>query len=243
MAFNTPKFNTPKYGDPTPPTTPLIVTSNLFSAISTNRLDNQYEKVGNNVGFVNASFEAMIKSVGWQGSQPWCAFYVKLLFMQMFSFDRVWLSQNIGGSAMGNLVAIENLNKRGDNRYVAFRTNDVQVGDVFCLQYGKGGHTGIVTEVLGKSGDGFKVKTLEGNTATSGTREGDKTATLQRTMIIGKDTLGGILKGYWRRNFTDAEKDQLRYDEQQGTFIFSGQQVVNPKGWATNPLNPFNIQK
>jgi hypothetical protein len=203
-------------------------------------LDNQYEKIGQNVGFVNASFEAMMKSVGWQGSQPWCAYYVKLIFMQMYSFDRIWLSKNISGSAMGNLVGVEALNKKGDMRYVALRNNDVQIGDVFCLSYPKGGHTGIVTEILGKSGDGYKVKTIEGNTASSGTREGDKTSNLQRTMIIGQNTLGGTLRGYWRRNFTDAEKDQLRYDEAQGTFVFSGQEIVNPKGWSTSPINPYN---
>jgi hypothetical protein len=236
-------FNTPKFREPNPPKTPLLITTNFVKAISTNRLDNQYEKVGNNVGFVNASFEAMIESVGWKGSQPWCAYYVKLLFMQMFSFDRVWLANNIGGLAMGNLTNIESLNKRGDTRYIAFRTNDVQIGDVFCMQYPSGGgHTGVVSEILGASGNGFKIKTIEGNTGASGTREGDKTASLTRTMVIGQNTLGGVLKGYWRRNFTDTEKELLVYDEQQGTFIFKGQDIVNPKGWATNPLNPFNIQ-
>lgn len=240
MAFNTPKFNTPKFGEPTP----LLITTNLTKAISINKLDTQYEKVGNNKGFVNASFEAMIKSVGWQGGQAWCAYYVKLVFMQMYSFDRVWLSKNISGLAMGNLVTIENLNKQGDRRYVASRSNDVQIGDVFCMQYPSGGgHTGIVTEILSASGNGFKVKTIEGNTGASGTREGDKTMPLTRTLTIGQNTMGGILKGYWRRNFTNAEKEQLRYDEQQGTFILSGQEVINPKGWATNPLNPMNIQR
>jgi hypothetical protein len=62
-------------------------------------------------------------------------------------------------------------------------------------------------------------------------------------MVIGQNTLGGVLRGYWRRNFTDAERELLVYDEQQGTFIFKGQDIVNPKGWATNPLNPLNIQR
>jgi hypothetical protein len=239
MAFNTPKFNTPKFGEPTP----LLITTNLTKAISTNKLDSQYEKIGKNIGFVNASFEAMMKSVDWVSSQAWCAYYVKLVFMQMYSFDRVWLSKNISGLAMGNLATIEKLNRQGDVRYIASRKNDVQIGDVFCMQYASGGgHTGIVTEILGASGNGFKVKTIEGNTGASGTREGDKTASQTRTMVIGQDTLGGILKGYWRRNFTDAEREQLRYDEAQGTFVFSGQEVVNPKGWLTNPLNPYNFQ-
>lgn len=245
MAFNTPKFNTPKFGEPTPPTTPLLVTTNLSQVLSINSFNNQYEKVGNNKGFVNASFEAMMKSVGWQGGQAWCSYYVKLVYMQMFSFDRVWLSKNISGSAMGNLVAIENYNKKGDNRYIAIKSNDieVEVGDVFCLGVVGNGHTGIVTEKIAKVGKGWKVKTIEGNTGASGTREGDKTMPLTRTLEIGTSSLGQVMKGYWRRNFTDAEKEQLRYDESQGTFVFSGQEVVNPKGWATNPLNPMNIQR
>lgn len=241
MAFNTPKFNTPTFGNQPFGTTPLVVTTNLTNILSSANLDKQYEKIGKNIGFVNASFEAMMKSVGWQGGQAWCSYYVKLVFMQMFSFDRLWLSKNVSGSAMGNLFAIESLNNKGDKRYVAFRTNDVQVGDVFCLQGSKGGHTGIVTEILSKVGDGYKVKTIEGNTGASGTREGDKTAPLTRTLTIGQNSFGMILKGYWRRNFTQEEESRLKYDESQGTFTMEGVQISNPKSWINNPINPLYV--
>jgi hypothetical protein len=129
MAFNTPKFN-----DPTKPPLPFLSTMSLTNILSTKKLDKQYEKLGKNVGFLDASFQAMMKSVGWQGGQAWCAYYVKLIYMQLFSFDREWLSKNITGSAMGNLNSVINLNSKGDKRYIAIKNNDEPVvGDVFCL--------------------------------------------------------------------------------------------------------------
>jgi hypothetical protein len=237
MAFNTPKFN-----DPTNPPLPFLSTMSLTNILSTKKLDKQYEKLGKNVGFLDASFQAMMKSVGWQGGQAWCAYYVKLIYMQLFSFDREWLSKNITGSAMGNLNSVINLNSKGDKRYIAIKNNDEPVvGDVFCLGVVGDGHTGIVTEILGKSGNGWKVKTIEGNTGASGTREGDKTASLTRTLELGVVSKGSskAFKGYWRRNFTKDELANIVYDEAQGTYVMKTKTVFSDEQWKTNPLNPF----
>jgi len=238
MAFNTPTFNAPKFGEPI---TPLLVTTNLSNFLSTKKLDKQYEKLGKNVGFVDASFQAMMKSVGWQGGQAWCSYYVKLVYMQLFSFDRDWIAKNITGSAMGNFNHITRLNNGGEKRYIAIKNNDEPlVGDVFCLGVEGDGHTGIVTEILGKSGNGWKVKTIEGNTGASGTREGDKTASLTRTLEIGVKSLGSkVFKGYWRRNFTKDEIANIVYDEAQGTYVMKTKSIFSDEQWKTNPLNPF----
>jgi hypothetical protein len=232
MPFNTPKFtNTPSF-DKTPksnpPTPPLLASTSLVNILSSKKLDNQFEratkfkKVGQNGGFVDASFEAMMKSVKWYDGAAWCAFYVKLIFMQLYSFDRDWIAKYIGGGAVDNLYVISNLNKKGDNRYIAIKTNEKpQVGDVFCQGVSGKGHTGIIVEVLGQSGNGWSCKTIEGNTSDEGVREGYRTKYLTRTLQVGVAGKGStkVLQGYWRRNFTQEEIDNIYYDEIQGTYV------------------------
>lgn len=223
MAFNTPTFNNPTFTNPKP----VLLSATLFTDFLTNRkLINQFEKRGKNVGFTDASFQAMMKSVGWRSGDAWCAYYVKLVYMSMFSFDRQYISKNFGGGSNSNLVNIERLNDKGDTRYLASRNNDPQVGDIFCQgvqNFGRGqsgyGHTGIIVEVIDKVGNGYKVKTIEGNTNAGGSREGNKSAILTRTLEVGKKADKWML-GYIRRNFTPQEIEKLAYDEANQTFIF-----------------------
>jgi hypothetical protein len=249
MAFNTPKFREPSFSK-NPPNPPLLATTSLTNILSTTKLDSQFEradkfrKVGQNAGFVDASFETMMKVVGWKGSLPWCAYYVKLVYMQLYSFDRDWLSKNIGGGAIDNLNIVSNLNKKGDKRYLAiFNDDQPLVGDVFCSGVSGNGHTGIIVEVLGQSGKGWNVKTIEGNTSDKAVREGYRTQYLTRTLQIGVKSGGQIMRGYWRRNFTETELADIIYDESQGTYVKKGATINNPKGWESNPLNPMNIMK
>jgi hypothetical protein len=230
-----PKLNTPTFNTP-----PLLSTFSLTNILSTKKLDSQFEKVVpklkkmyDNAGFTDATFEAMMKSVGWQGSLPWCAWYVKVVFMQLYSFDREWLSKNIGGGAVNNLYNVQNLNAMGDKRYIAITKNEQpQVGDVFCMGVSGNGHTGIVVEVLGQSGKGWKVKTIEGNTSDEGVREGYRTRYLTRTLQVGVAGVGStqVMKGYWRRNFTQQELAKIKYDEAQGTYVMQKGTLQTPIG-------------
>jgi hypothetical protein len=223
MAFITPTFNNPNFELPKPT---LLATTLFTDFLSKRKLVNQFEKRGKNIGFTDASFQAMMKSVGWKSGDMWCAYYVKLIYLSMFSFDRQFISKNIGGGSNLNLINIERLNDKGDMRYLASRKNDPQVGDIFCQgvqnfgreQWGYG-HTGIIVEVLEKVGNGYKVKTIEGNTNAGGSREGDKSMFLTRTLEVGKKADKWML-GYIRRNFTQEEINKLAYDEAKQTFIF-----------------------
>lgn len=205
---------------PTNPT-PLIVTANFLPFLEKRNLKDQIEKLGRkgqqNVGFVNVSFESMMKNVGWKGGQAWCAYYIKLVLLQMFSFDREFLSKHLTGSSTGNLSKIQSLNRGGDIRYQAFADASWQVGDVFVLKNPTGGgHTGMVLESYG----GGKVKTVEGNTNLKGSREGDRVLNLDRTLVVGKVSGGQTVIGGFRRNFTEQEAKMLHFDDATQTFIF-----------------------
>lgn len=231
----------------TPPT--FLSTVSLTNILSTKKLDNQFEKVApklkdmySNKGFVDASFEAMMESVGWVSSNAWCAFYVKLIYMQLYSFDREWLSINIGGGAVNNLYNVKNRNAVKDYRYIAITKNEKpQIGDVFCMGISGRGHTGIVVEVLGQSGNGWSVKTIEGNTSDAGVREGYRTRYLTRILQVGVAPTGSdqVMKGYWRRNFTQKELDNVVYDEAQGTYVMKSLSKRIEDKIVENYQNPF----
>ena len=205
---------------------PLVSKINLVfgkfsSFLETRGFANQLEKNVKgrmNVGFVDSAFEKMMKSVGWQSSNAWCGFYVKLILMQLFSFDKEWLSKNIGGGALQNLTNVQNLNKRGDKRYVAFTKGKLQVGDVFCGKRTKGGHTGIIVQILDEKTN--YCETVEGNTDSSKTGEGDKAKKLKRYLTVGKSISGLNVVGFFRRNFTEEELKKIRYDETKQTYVF-----------------------
>jgi hypothetical protein len=205
---------------------PLVSKINLVFGKFSNFLEakgfaNQLEKNVKgrmNVGFVDGAFEKMMKSVGWQSSNAWCGFYVKLILMQLFSFDKEWLSKNIGGGALQNLTNVQNLNKRGDKRYLAFTKGKLQVGDVFCGKRTKGGHTGIIVQILDEKTN--YCETVEGNTDSSKTGEGDKAKKLKRYLTVGKNISGLNVVGFFRRNFTEEELKKIRYDETKQTYVF-----------------------
>lgn len=197
------------------------VFSRLLSFLDTKGFSSQLEKQVKgrlNVGFVDSSFEQMMKSVGWQSSQAWCAYYVKLVLMQLFSFDKEWLSKNIGGGAVQNYENVKNLNKKGDKRYIAFTNGKLQVGDVFCQGIVGNGHTGIIVQILDEETN--YCETIEGNTNSNKSREGDKVKKLKRYLVVGKQSGGKIVKGFYRRNFTEQELNSISYDENKQTYVF-----------------------
>ena len=197
------------------------VFSRLLGFLDAKGFSSQLEKQvrgRTNVGFVDTAFEQMMKSVGWQSSQAWCAYYVKLVLMQLFSFDKEWLSKNIGGSALQNFYNVQNLNKKGDSRYIAFTKGKLQVGDVFCGKRTNGGHTGIIVEILDEQTN--YCETIEGNTNSNKSGEGDKVKKLKRYLTVGKASASLTIVGFFRRNFTEEELKNLRYDETKQTYVF-----------------------
>lgn len=194
-------------------TNPLLNVFNPF--LSSKSFRGQLEKVvkgGKNVGFVDASFQTMMKAVGWKSGEAWCMYYCKLVYMQFFSFDREFLAKHFNGSTSSTLQNVINLNNKGDKRYIFLNTNTPQIGDIICLQ----GHVGLVQEVISPT----IVKTIEGNSNLKGVREGEGVVENNRTLIVGKPSFGQMFKGYIRRNFTQDELNKLYFDETEKTLKF-----------------------
>jgi hypothetical protein len=194
-------------------TNPLLTVFNPF--LTSKNFRGQMERVvrgSMNVGFVDKSFQAMMKKVGWRGGEAWCMYYVKLVYMQFFSFDREFLAKNFNGSTSGTLQNIINLNAKGDKRYIFIKANTPQIGDIISLQ----GHVALVQEVISPT----VVKTIEGNTSVRGVREGDGVSENRRTLVVGKRSFNQLFRGYIRRNFTQDELNRLFFDETEKTLKF-----------------------
>lgn len=180
------------------------------------------KEIGKNKAFSSPLAEEMLKNVGWQSGETWCASLVKAVYLQCFPFDREWILQNLGKGAYVNFTTVDNLNNRGDKKYIVVKTSSPQVGDIAVWRKGSTvfGHTGIVTEVI----SAIKVKTVEGNTSEQNVRDGDGIYENTRNVAIGAKLGDVTFKGYIRRNFTQAEKDTLVWDEVNLCYYFKGKE-------------------
>jgi hypothetical protein len=191
------------------------------------RYNQKGEKLADNTAFVSKTFRALLDKQGFYNGAAWCAFFVKVFLAYFYSFDTAWISKNLTGSARGNLSTIEELNAKGDMRYIAIRKNEPQVGDIVVwenMEKGKAGqgHTGIITAITNSTWS-----TIEGNTgASKDTREGQlvaaKTRSIDRIKIGQYSQVGSLLRleGFYRRNFSPAELSKLYYDAESLTLKF-----------------------
>lgn len=118
-----------------------------------------------NKGFKDPAFEAEMKEEGWQKGYAWCMLFAKLVYVNCYPEKSAELRKLF---VPGVLNTFRNL------RDAAYPIGHLpQLDALVCwaqMKDGKQtgfGHAGIVSELLA---DGFK--SIEGNTAGSGVREG-----------------------------------------------------------------------
>jgi len=132
----------------------------------------QEEKTGN-LGFKDDKFEQMMKDVGWKRGQSWCAYFVKVIWINKFEKKYPELSKLLSGSTQETWKNFKNDNS---GKFTVSKTP--HIGDIAIWQYVSKptqGHTGIVVSI---AGDRFE--TIEGNTNDKGGREGYIVAKRQR---------------------------------------------------------------
>lgn len=152
--------------------------------------DGRTEKPSN-AGFTDPNFEKELKSVGWEKSYAWCAFFTKLIYTKAYKNDAK-LSAVVRDRFNGGALATYN-NAKADG---IFKVSDMPViGAIAVWQHGNSGngHVGIVIS--------FDLETntmycIEGNTNASGSREGDRVAIKARTIKRDRTASGLNLKGF-----------------------------------------------
>ncbi|MBY0245838.1 MAG: CHAP domain-containing protein [Sphingobacteriaceae bacterium] len=136
----------------------------------------QKEKKGNS-GFVSAGFEAAMKLAGWFLGAPWCAFFVRMVLLEVYASDAkklVVIKKCCSGNAQQTFknfkadgtFATGDVPKEG--ALVVWQLGDSEKGHIGFVEYAK-----VLDNVMG---------TIEGNTNGAGSREGDQVAAKPRTI-------------------------------------------------------------
>lgn len=119
------------------------------------------EATGKNDG---PAVEAFLRAVGLGKGFAWCMAFVYWAYEQA--------AKELGTTnPLVKTGGVLDMWNKVDGKTGILRTKIPRTGDIFIMDFGGGaGHTGIV---LGFSGDGKSINTLEGNTNSNGSRNGD----------------------------------------------------------------------
>jgi len=136
---------------------------------------------GFNASFSNDVFQAMLKNVGWKGGDAWCMYFAKAVHYETFPKDKDKINKILVGSTQKSW---DNVSKDTTNTYKLITSGKPKLGDIVIWQRvddKSKGHAGVVI----KSGiDTFT--TVEGNTNSGGSSEGDRVLIKQRPLKYGE---------------------------------------------------------
>ena len=132
------------------------------------------EEVKGNQGFKDQVFENLMKKIGWELGDAWCAYFVELAwFMSGISEDDLFSG--------GAVKTWNNFDKSED-----YTCNQIpEVGSIMIMQRYKNGlpdwrgHAGVVVAI-----QGGQIVTVEGNTNSKGGREGIEVALKIRALNV-----------------------------------------------------------
>ena len=136
---------------------------------------------GFNAAFSNDVFQSMMKKVGWRGGDAWCMYFAKAVHYETFPKDRDKINTILVGSTQQSW---RNVEKDNTNTYKLITSGKPKMGDIVIWQRvddTSKGHAGVVI----KSGiDTFT--TVEGNTNSGGSSEGDRVLIKERPLKYGE---------------------------------------------------------
>jgi hypothetical protein len=131
-------------------------------------------EVGRNAGFNDPDFEKQMRAIGWRPGHAWCAFFCKLIWLNVYKDTPMYEVLNVALSAS---VLVTWRNAKASP--VIQTSEKPIVGGIVCWGTGNGkGHEGIHIEIR----DEFNTVTIEGNTTRAGVREGDKVMEKRRKL-------------------------------------------------------------
>lgn len=144
-------------------------------------------EVGTNAGFSNATFERMMKEVGWKGGEAWCMYFAKSIYINAFKKRALDIVRILTGSTQQSLKnAIAN-----PDVFEVITDGPPQKGDIIIWQSvtnPANGHAGIAYNKQ----SGRTWYTIEGNTSGEKAREGDVIA--KQSRLLKQGTIEGNLK-------------------------------------------------
>ena len=141
------------------------------------------KEISGNMGFKQPFFLRLMESIGWKKSWPWCSLFCKLVYTESYKklgLDPKTITKYVSPSVQGTR---NNFIKAGyplitDWKHVK---PGAYISWVSSSDRTKG-HTGILVEFIE---NGNRMITIEGNTNSEGSREGDSVAKKTRTATVG----------------------------------------------------------
>jgi hypothetical protein len=129
---------------------------------------------GKNAGFNDPVFEHTLRKLGWRPGQAWCAYFCKMIWLNVY--DETDMQDEIQDVLSASVLATW---RNAKSSPVIKTSEKPVVGGIVCWGTGNGkGHEGIHVEIR----DDFNTVTVEGNTTRAGVREGDKVMEKRRKL-------------------------------------------------------------
>jgi len=161
-----------------------------------------FKEVPGNNGFKDPAFDTKMRQVGFENTWAWCALFAELCWSYP-TYDGKWkVFQSISDNFSANAVRTFENFKKDDTGLFSIRDSQMpEPGDVVIWEKRKGGvpvkndiwtigHAGIV-----ESANAFEFTAIEGNSNSSGGREGIEVARQVRPYSYKKQD-GLALKGF-----------------------------------------------
>lgn len=149
-----------------------------------------------NSGFEDSDFQLKMEDCGWDSGQAWCAYYLELIWKEAYKNCDSTMIKELDKLFSAGAVRTWNNFKGSD--FVTDRNPQEGCG-VIWQNYKAGqphwtGHAGIVYKVY--SDDSGLIETIEGNTNSSGGREGIEVAKKIRPLNFDPKVNGLVLLGF-----------------------------------------------
>lgn len=135
------------------------------------------KEIKGNAGFKNAEFQKAMQDDGWKKGEAWCAYFMEMIFEEAYPEIEQELDRLFSGSCVQTLNNFRN---------AGYEISSLPVlGSLMILQkYNENkahwsGHCGLPTGLM----DNSSWKCIEGNTNSSGSREGDCVAQKSRSLM------------------------------------------------------------
>lgn len=150
------------------------------------------QEVRGNKGFVDATFEERMRTVGWQPPWAWCAFFAMLVWREAYAQLNAYIENDLRSLMSPSATATYN-NFKSSKDYKQYVSNKPQQGALIIWRQGTGwqGHIGIVESIRAK-----EMICIEGNSNSQGGREGIEVGQIRRLVDFNHTPSGLNLLGF-----------------------------------------------
>jgi hypothetical protein len=151
------------------------------------------QEISGNKGFKDEAFEEKMRTVGWQPPWAWCSFFAMLVYREAYGALNSVIEADLRKLISPSATATYN-NFKSSKDYKRYVSNKPTVGSLAVWRQGTGwqGHIGIVVGLNGNK----EFKSIEGNTNSSGGREGIEVAIMRRLLDFTSKPTGLNLIGF-----------------------------------------------